>query len=368
MQHLNLCPLWNDYVDKFRIGNWYEEPMCYSEPSISYVEEEDNVYYFQPSVRMTVPTNQFWYRSKNHQIIAPTTPESFIGADGQTLEILSHVYDKSLKLNVITLSGEIKELGQNLYYKSEDRGKFRAIYMPDSVETIGEQAFRQIGYGIHMQYSNNLKTLGTKSMTGDGFTDVYLPDSIEYIGPHCFSYSGIQRLRLPNNPNLSCGEQAFVLTWDLYSVLIPDTVTELPKQFLDESAQLQTVKLPSSLSSIGYGAFYGCPNLKTIELNQGLTTLDNYCLALTGLTSAHIPSSVQSVGYATFAWNNSLQEVIIEAGVQSLGEGAFYACPLLTEMTYTGTKIEWEAIAKHTDWALQTPLSVIHCSDGDITL
>jgi hypothetical protein len=43
-----------------------------------------------------------------------------------------------LELNVITLSGEIKELGKNLYYKSEDRGDFNAIYMPDSVETIGE--------------------------------------------------------------------------------------------------------------------------------------------------------------------------------------------------------------------------------------
>lgn len=368
MQHLNLCPLWSDYVDKFRIGNWYEKPMCYSEPSVSYVEEEGNVYYFQPPVRKVVPTNEFWYRSKDHQIIEPTTPESFIGADGQALEILSHVHNKSLKLNVITLSGEIKELGQNLYYKSEDRGKFRAIYMPDSVETIGEQAFRQIGYGIYMQYSNNLKTLGTKSMTGDGFTDVYLPDSVEYIGPHCFSYSGIQRLRLPNNPSLFSDDQAFVLTWDLRNVVIPESTTVLTRQFLRESAALKNVTLSASLSRIEYCALYGCLNLKTIELPQGLITLVGYCFANTGLTSIHIPSSVQTIEYAAFAWNNSLQEVIIEAGVQSLGEGAFHACPLLTEITYTGTKVEWEAITKHTDWALDTPLSVIHCVDGDVTI
>lgn len=390
MKHLNLCPLWNDYVDKFRVGDWYENPMCYSEPSVSYVEEEDNVYYFQPTVRKVVPTNQFWYRSKGHQIIEPTTPASFIGSDGQPLEILSHVHDKSLKLNVITLSGEIKELGQNLYYKSEDRGKFVAIYMPDSVETIGEQAFRQIGYGIYIQYSNNLKTLGTKSMTGDGFTDVYLPDSVEYIGPYCFSYSGIQRLRLPNNPNLSFGEQAFVLSWGMAHIVFPSSQalsaqcfqgnTDLTSaEFIGVNtisdwafyacSGLEKIILSTSTEKLSTGCFYNCTNLKEVEFSNSVTEIGGASFQnCTSLREVVLPSNITILAEQLFQGCSSLQSVTIPSGIIDIKNNVFTDCGSLTELVFNGTMAEWEAITKQSDWALDTPITTIHCTDGDITL
>lgn len=78
--------------------------------------------------------------------------------------------------------------------------------MPDSVETLGTQAFREIGYGIYFQFSNTLKTIGSKVFSGLGLTDVYLPDSVEYIGDLAFQYAGIKRLKLPANPNLQLGQ------------------------------------------------------------------------------------------------------------------------------------------------------------------
>jgi hypothetical protein len=57
MKYLNAFSSFENYADDFRVGDWYEKPMCYSEPSVSYVEEGGNVYYFQPPVRKVVPTN-----------------------------------------------------------------------------------------------------------------------------------------------------------------------------------------------------------------------------------------------------------------------------------------------------------------------
>ena len=67
-----------------------------------------------------------------------------------------------------------------------------------------------------------------------------------------------------------------------------------------------------SVTSIGYAAFYQCPNLTNIE----------------------IPSTVTSIGERAFYQCPNLTNIDIPSGVTSIGERAFCLCSGLTSVTF----------------------------------
>jgi hypothetical protein len=103
---------------------------------------------------------------------------------------------------------------------------------------------------IYIQFSENLKIIGGKSIVGIGLGDVWLPDSLEYIGELSFSYTGIQRLRLPNNPNLVFAEQVFFDHWNLRHVIIPEGITNTCRGMFGQTkigGNLKSVVVPSTV-------------------------------------------------------------------------------------------------------------------------
>lgn len=63
------------------------------------------------------------------------------------------------------------------------------------------------------------------------------------------------------------------------------------------------------------------------------------------LTSVTIPSSVTSIGINAFEGCTSLTSVIIPDSVTSIMEFAFYRCNSLEDIYYTGTEEQWKKIA-----------------------
>ena len=50
-----------------------------------------------------------------------------------------------------------------------------------------------------------------------------------------------------------------------------------------------------------------------------------------------------------------------------IGASAFNICTGLTSITYQGTKAQWNAISKESNWNSNTGIYTIHCTDGDLT-
>ena len=71
-----------------------------------------------------------------------------------------------------------------------------------------------------------------------------------------------------------------------------------------------SITIPSSVTSIGGGAFFDCA----------------------ALTSVTIPSSVTSIGGSAFSGCIRLTSVTIPASVTSIGAGAFYGCSSSTDI------------------------------------
>lgn len=85
---------------------------------------------------------------------------------------------------------------------------------------------------------------------------------------------------------------------------------ELPTLVL-MGTNIKTIKLPTTLKSIGAAALAGCSQLSDITLPQGLESIGDYAFNSTSITQVTLPETVVNVG-----------------------EGAWSHCPLLTTATF----------------------------------
>ncbi len=94
--------------------------------------------------------------------------------------------------------------------------------------------------------------------------------------------------------------------------------------------QLSSVYVPSTVTTIGERAFYGCENLFYLSLGEGLTEIGPYAMCFCkNLTSLGLPETLQSIGESAFYNCIGLTQMNIPNAVTSLEQSVFYYCTSL---------------------------------------
>ena len=135
-------------------------------------------------------------------------------------------------------------------------------------------------------------------------------------------------------------------------MIIPDTVTGIADGAFAYCDHLTDVSIPSSVSSIGYGAFEDCPWLEA-QTEQFVIVGDGVLIDYNGadsevyvpagvkqivgafvdcysITTIHLPDSLLAIGDSVFSWCYALTSVAIPDSVTSIGHYAFANCLSLT--------------------------------------
>ena len=148
----------------------------------------------------------------------------------------------------------------------------------------------------------------------------------------------------------SIGDYAFYNCTNLTSISIPASLTSIG-DYVFFSSNLTSISLPAGVESIGTGAFNGCINLTAFNVaeenanyasedgvlfNKTKTTIVSYPAGKTA-TTYEIPTTVTSIGNGAFAGCSNLTSVNIPANVTSIGEAAFMSCINLTSVTIPST-------------------------------
>ena len=154
--------------------------------------------------------------------------------------------------------------------------------------------------GIYYDLDTETNTASVTSGSVKYSGEIIIPSSVESEG---IEY-----------PVTSIGYGAFYCCTSLTSVEIPSSVTSIGRMAFLGCTSLTSVEIPSSVTSIGSEAFNYCTSLTSIEIPSSVTRIYDYAFeGCTSLTSVEIPSSVTSIGGWAFEGCTSLPSVVCEA-------------------------------------------------------
>ena len=217
--------------------------------------------------------------------------------------------------------------------------------IPNSVRSIGDSAFEGCSGLIKLTLPSSVTSIGNSAFSDcSGLTELTLPNGLENIGDSAFfACIGLTELTLPNSVK-SIGDIAFRGCSGLTELTLPNSVTSIGDGAFHGCSGLTELILPNSVTSIGVSAFSGCSGLEKIAVESGNSCYDSRdnCNSIidtetntliAGCKNSVIPNSVTSIGYGAFYGCSGLTELTLPNGVTSIGDAAFSDCSGLTELT-----------------------------------
>ena len=137
-------------------------------------------------------------------------------------------------------------------------------------------------------------------------------------------------------------------------IVIPEIIDGLPVTWIGEKCfedhdYIEELVLPDTMDFIGYRAFYGCTNLKEMNIPASLKHFGGWSFAHCGFVNMTLPDTFEALDYGAFYGNDELETVILPASVDWIGENTFRMCPKLVSVTMPAPEPEINANAFEPD-------------------
>lgn len=203
-----------------------------------------------------------------------------------------------------------------------------------------------------------LKIHGLAISNNKNLENVTVPNSVTWISLSAFS--GLSNLKSISLPFVGLTRNE------------TDTYARLGCVFgklnYDNSYEINDYYLPNDLTSVSITnatklekyAFNGVKSLKSIDLNQGITTIGEHAFSgLFKLTTINLPNTITSIGDAAFSGANQLTHIEIPDSVTYIGKSILYGASKLESITlpyigpskgYTGIYAQFGYIFGHASY------------------
>lgn len=270
----------------------------------------------------------------------------FIPATVRSIGSHAFIYCDALTTVTFAEGSQLKSIGSNAFWGSEHLyPKFKEIKIPDSVETIGNGAFRHCQNLERITLPSALQTLSNGTFYGcAALSEVTFPASLKTIEKSAFGYCR----------NLS-------------EVKLPASLTTIQSYVFNGCSALKTVFYDGSLAQWNHITAnkdadndadkdvlgYSCPSLVTGDYTAQFISVKDDPFAYpppktvtitkyTGTESTVIlPSTISSwpvtkIGEDALKDNTTITSVTIPASVTEIGSNAFAGCTNLTSVHYAG--------------------------------
>ena len=181
-----------------------------------------------------------------------------------------------------------------------------SIYIPETVQTIGEYAFYQC-----------------KSITGN----LVIPDATTSIGNYCFTSCTFNGTLTLGNGLQTIGESAFGGNQSLVGDLtIPVTVTSLGASAFSGNVGFNRHLTIDSGINIPFACFYDCRNFSKLTIAEGVNIIGESAFEnLSSITgNLKLPNSITSIGARAFFGCSKIDGYLsLGPNITSIGDCAF---------------------------------------------
>ena len=313
------------------------------------------------------------------------------------------------RILAVSLPDELTKIDTNAFAELRN---LKSVTIPESVTEIGACAFYDCTSLDEIRISDRITKVGEEILTGTAWLDSQ-PDGVVYLGNIAVGYHG----NMPQQTEIEIRQGTTVLAENLFyaqenlcACTLPDGIIEIPEGCFSLCTALNKITIPDSVERVEdafqnvvlpadeFGVMYvgkwavGCnnavseirlrqdtkgiadrafqsSNVKSIELNDGLTYIGTLAFSGSKIESLMIPDTVKSVGAGLcnscsllkavhlpdsvtvladvpvekkeqslsngmgfFENCTSLEQIDLPAHLTEIGESAFYGCEKLNEI------------------------------------
>ena len=222
-------------------------------------------------------------------------------------------------------------------------------YIPNGVEVIGIGAF--ICSGITNIYiPQSVKKVEMQAFAGCISLDKITVDKrnkVYYSENNCLIkdktlVAGCSKSVIPSDIT-TIGAFAFRYIPLYWKLDIPDNITEIQSHAFSECNTIECLTLPDSLTLLGDYAFADCNNLTSVVINSVDKFGEGAFYACRKLHNVSFLSPIDSLGDLAFYNCLNLESIVLPNGMTYIGEYAFYRC---LNLEYVGFPTTLEEISR----------------------
>lgn len=206
--------------------------------------------------------------------------------------------------------------------------KLTEIEIPESVNSIGEDAFAGTPWLEQKEKENELVTVNDILISGKGCSgEVVVPDNIRQIAGGAFRENkNIVNVSLPEGVT-EIGNAAFSGCSALRGISAPDSIVKIGKSAFENCLSLESISVPEGVSVIEEKTFSKCRYLESVKLSEKLTAVDNEAFeSCYNLKNIVFPDNIRMIGERAFSGCENITEVILPEGTETIRNEAFSHC------------------------------------------
>ena len=237
-------------------------------------------------------------------------------------------------LKTVQIPDSVTSIGKNAFKLCK---KLETADIPESVASIGEGAFKSCKNLKEINIPDKVECIGNETFYDcDSLTEIDIPDSVTSIGDDAFfSCNSLRKVEISKNVT-QIGAGAFDGLDLLKEIEIPDSVTKLGDYAFANCRSLETVKVGKGVKEIGC-----CPFDNTIWFmnqkdadKQGFVIINNILIGSNNIKSTvAIPEKVKHIGNGAFAGCGEMSSTELQDNVESIGDKAYSGCSSLETIT-----------------------------------
>ena len=214
-------------------------------------------------------------------------------------------------LTTINIPNSVTTIGEFAFWGDKS---LTSITIPSSVVRIIGNPFsnwhgdlynesKAFIYEDHVLFNKNKTTLIAYIAKETNYT---IPNSVTTIGEDAFwGCESLSNINIPNSVK-TIGDLAFLGCKSLTNINIPNSVKTIGNLAFRNCKSLTTINISNSVKTIGKNAFSGCESLTNINIPNSVTTIGEGAFALCRNLSSHIKSEIiQRFGEKVFNFNSN---------------------------------------------------------------
>ncbi len=205
-------------------------------------------------------------------------------------------------------------------------GNFKTIVMPNSVLSIGYNAFEDCQNLNSVTFSRGLQTIESGAFQNcSSLTSVSIPNTVEEIGGSAFWDCPLESVILEEGSNNIKCLYAFPMTPIKNLYIGRPHSTQLIESY---KSTLETLTLGNCVKEVLDKEFMDFENLKSVTFGSNIKTIGEFAFkGCKNLTKVILSPTVEVIKEGAFA-NTSITEIAMGYAITTIAKDAFSGCPV----------------------------------------